>query len=441
MKNLNLANRLFIFLGILAGVFAAGFFLEPVLWVAWLLFGAVVMLLLADIAILYSIKNPFLVERKTTGKWSLADENPVKISIENKAQWFRYKLILYDELPVQLQERNLSFRLSLRPGKTVQLHYSTRPVARGEYWYGRVIIVASSVLGLVTRRFPFSLDNMIPVYPSVIQMRKFEIRSMEKLSTFNGIKKLRKIGHSYEFETIKNYVNGDDIRCINWKATSRYNQLMVNHYEDEKSQQIYSVIDKSRPMMLPNQGVTLMDHAINTSLVMSNVALQKYDKAGLVTFSDRMGSMVRAGNGKGQMSRIFETLYREKARPFEADYELLYEALTRMIPVRSMIFLFTNFESKYALERALPVLRKISHRHLLIVVNFEHRALGDAAVSATSSVEEVYVSVLAREMTEEKHQMAILMRHHGIQVILTRPEDLTVSSVNRYLEMKARGMI
>lgn len=441
MKNLFLANRFFLLLGIVAGVFAAGFFLDPLRWLAVAMLVGVLGLLIADMVFLFNRANPFSVTRNTSHIWSLADENPVSISVENHVVRYRYNIRVLDELPAPLQRRDLAFRTTILPGKTVLLHYTTRPATRGEYHYGRVIILASTRLGMAARRFSYNLSTMVPVYPSIIQMRKFELRSMEKLSRFYGVKKVRRIGHSYEFDTIKNYVNGDDIRCVNWKATSRSPQLMVNHYEDEKSQQIYSVIDKSRPMMLPCGGVSLMDHAINTSLVMSNVALQKHDKAGLVTFSDRMGSVVRAGDGKEQMSRIFEALYHEKSRPLEADFEMLYLALQKLIPVRSMVFLYTSFESRYALERVLPVLRKISHRHLLLVINFEHEGLNQTANGSASSTEEVYLSALAREMAEEKQQLAIMMRHHGIQVILTKPEELTVNSVNRYLELKARGMI
>ena len=99
---------------------------------------------------------------------------------------------------------------------------------------------------------------------------------------------MRRIGHSYEFEQIKNYVRGDDYRSINWKATSRRGHLMVNQYEDERAQQVYNIIDKSRSMKMPFNGMSLLDYAINTSLVISNVALQKHDRAGLMTFSDKM---------------------------------------------------------------------------------------------------------------------------------------------------------
>lgn len=438
--NLNLTNRLFYALGVLAVVFAAGFFLDPILYVAWGLLLMVLLLFCVDAVLLFAVRHPFMVERNTGKLWSLSDHNRVRILIRNKSG-FRYRITVLDELPEQLQIRDFEFRLSMGSRSVKSLDYEVRPLTRGQYLYGKVLVYASGRIGLASRRHSFSLEQKVPVYPSVIQMHRYELRSMERLSSYHGVKKLRRIGHSYEFETIRNYVAGDDYRAVNWKATGRRSQLMVNQYEDEKSQQIYAVIDKSRPMMLSFNGVTLMDYAINASLVMANCSLQKHDKAGLVTFSDRMGSMIRAENGRYQLKKILETLYAERGRQTEADFELLYQALTRLIPGRSMVFLYTNFESVFALQRILPILRKINHHHLLLVVNFENTELADFTQKIAENVEEVYLKTLARQMLTEKQQMAVLMGHHGIQTILSRPEELSVNSVNKYLELKARGLI
>ena len=123
-------------------------------------------------------------------------------------------------------------------------------------------------------------------------MKNFELKAFDRVSYSTGIKQIRRVGHSYEFEQIKNYVRGDDFRSINWKASSRRATLMVNQYQDERAQQVYSIIDKSRAMRMPFDGLSLMDYAINTSLVISNVALAKHDRAGLLTFSDVIGYRV-----------------------------------------------------------------------------------------------------------------------------------------------------
>src|SRR5207344_1411119 len=140
-----------------------------------------------------------------------------------------------------------------------------------EYHFGRIILYISSLLGLIKRRYNIEAEEMVPVYPSFLQMRKYELLSQTSIQTEHGNKRMRKIGHSMEFEQIKEYVRGDDIRSVNWKATARKGSLMVNNYTDERSQQVYCVIDKSRLMKMPFGGLTLLDYAINSTLVLANV--------------------------------------------------------------------------------------------------------------------------------------------------------------------------
>jgi uncharacterized protein (DUF58 family) len=279
------------------------------------------------------------------------------------------------------------------------------------------------------------------VYPSVIQMKQFELKTLPKISRYHGIKKLRRLGHSYEFEQIKNYVQGDDIRSINWKATGRKAELMVNQYEDEKSQQVYNLIDNSRNMRMPFNGLSLLDYAINTSLVIANTSLQKQDRAGLLTFSDKIGTFIRAERGSGQLQRILDGLYKEEPRNLEANYELLYLTVRNMIPSRSLLFLYTNFESILNMERVLPIIRKINKRHLMVVVIFENTQISEFAEKETKSLEDIYLQTIARKFILEKGAIIQMLRQFGIQSVFSRPEDLSVNTINKYLELKARGMI
>lgn len=281
----------------------------------------------------------------------------------------------------------------------------------------------------------------VPVYPSVLQMKKFELKTLQQIAHQSGIKKIRRLGHSYEFEQIKNYVAGDDFRSLNWKASSRRAQVMVNQYEDERSQQVYCIIDKSRVMRMPFGGLTLMDHAINTCLVISNIILQKKDKAGLFSFSDKLGSTLNADNSPNQLSRILYELYREKEGKGEASYELLYYAVRKLIKGRSLLILFTNFESMFALERILPTLRLLNNLHLLVVVFFKNTEVEDFTKKEATTTEEIYHQTIAQKLMNDKLQMMQKLRQYGIQTILTRPEDLSINTINKYLELKSRGLI
>jgi uncharacterized protein (DUF58 family) len=252
---------------------------------------------------------------------------------------------------------------------------------------------------------------------------------------------MRRIGHSYEFEQIKNYMQGDDVRTINWKATGRRHQLMINQYGDEKSQQVYSILDKSRAMNMPFNGLSLLDYAVNTTLVISNTAIHKDDKAGILTFNEKMGSYIKADKKPGQLKLISEVLYKEAESSLEANYELLYKAVARLIKQRSLIILYTNFESIYTQERYLPILRKINQNHLLLVVIFKNTEIEKYSYGKAHDTLDIYQRTIGKKFMSEKEIMIKELTKYGIQSILTAPEDLSTQTINKYLEFKAKGWI
>jgi uncharacterized protein (DUF58 family) len=281
----------------------------------------------------------------------------------------------------------------------------------------------------------------LPVYPSFLQMRKYELMAISNRLNEIGIKKIRRLGHSMEFEQIKNYVAGDDYRTVNWKATARQGNLMVNTYTEERSQHVYCVIDKSRAMKMPFEGLSLLDYAINASLVLSSVALLKEDKAGLITISDRKGAVVAADKRPTQLNKIMEVLYREKTRYLETNMELLYNTIRGTLKQRSLVVFFTNFESMSALERQLPFLKRIAKFHLLVMVFFENTELKTLSEQSASNVEGIYIKTIAEKFVYEKKLIVRELARHGIQSILTAPKNVTVNTINRYLELKANQKI
>jgi uncharacterized protein (DUF58 family) len=319
--------------------------------------------------------------------------------------------------------------------------YQVRPVARGEYRFGKIHVFLSTAVGLIRRRISFDQEVALPVYPSIIQMKKYGLSTFARTAAEYGVKKVRRIGHSYEFEHIRQYQRGDDYRSINWKATGRRAQLMVNQYEDERSQPVYCIIDKSRVMHMPFHGLSLFDYAVNASLVISNIVLGKQDKAGLITFAEKPYTLLRASRSKTQLKKILEALYKEREGAVEADYESLYMAMRKLVSGRSLLFLYTNFETTYALHRVLPQLRKLNNQHLLVVVFFENTEITTHRPASADTLEDVYTQITAEHYTLTKFQLIQQLRQFGIFSMLTKPENLTVNTINKYLELKSRGMI
>lgn len=433
------------FFGLLSAIillFIIGFVLPFVFYVAVFALFVFMVACILDGLILYDKGISIHAERSLPKFFSLGDENRIQLEIiNNSIISFHFNVI--DELPDQIQERDFQLSFSLGKGEKYVHHYTIRPTERGEYlFYATNVFISSQLFNLLKRRFQFShTKTSVPTFPSVIQMKKYEMLATKKIATDYGIKKIRRIGHSYEFEQIRNYTQGDDHRTINWRATGRHGGLMVNQYEDERAQNIYAVIDKSRNMKMPFAGLSLLDYAINTSLALSNIALLKHDQAGLLSFSDKLGSFIKANNHPKQLELIINALYNEKEHTLESNYELLYEAVSQLITRRSLLVLYTNFESKFALENVLPILRNLNKKHLLLVVFFENTELTDFLKKTASTIEDIYTQTMTQRFIAEKQQIIYTLQQYGIQSIITRPEDLSMRTINKYLEFKARGWI
>jgi uncharacterized protein (DUF58 family) len=440
LKAFYLTSYFFIYVWGIVFLFVLGYFFREFYVLAQLIFYVFIILIIVDTIILFKEKKGIFALRETPIRLSNGDENEIKIYIEN---FYRYKVNvkIIDEIPFQFQVRNFRYISDLLPGGNKIISYKLKPVKRGEYNFGSINVFASSPLKLILRKFQFSGEKTIPVYPSYIQMRKYELFAISNRLTDVGIKRIRKIGHSTEFEQIKEYVIGDDFRTINWKATARKNELMVNNFEDEKSQQVYNVIDMGRTMKMPFNGMSLLDYAINTSLVISNIALHKEDKAGIVTFSNKVGNILPAENRSIQMFKILDLLYKQTTDFLESDYEALCAILLSKITHRSLILLYTNFETIDALKRQLHFLRRLAASHLVVVIFFENTELKSLLENEPGSTEEIYIKTIGEKFAFEKRQVVKELNRYKIHSILTPPEKLSVNTINKYLELKARSLI
>jgi uncharacterized protein (DUF58 family) len=440
IKNFFLTNRFFYVMAALVTVTMFSYAFPFLFVIAKTVCALFVVVCIIDVIVLFNKSIRVAVQREVPSVLSLGDNNVIALTIVNKST-IKLFIEVIDELPEQFQQRHFKLHLVLLPDKSFQKTYELRPTTRGEYLFGKVHLYLSSTFGLIKRRASSALEQNVPVYPSIIQMKKYELKTFARTATEYGVKKVRRIGHSYEFEHIKQYIRGDDYRSINWKATGRRGHLMVNQYEDEKSQQVYSIIDKSRVMHMPFNGLSLLDYAVNAALVISNIVLGKQDKAGLITFAEAPKALIKADRSKTQLKKILETLYKEKEGQVEANYESLYMSVRNFVNGRSLLFLYTNFESTYALQRALPQLRKLSDQHLLVVIFFENTEISKKTSYKVQTLEEMYTQITAEHYTLSKVQIAQQLKQFGIFSILTTPENLTVSTINKYLELKSRGMI
>lgn len=420
--------------------FILSFFFPALYSASWYVFFILLVFFVIDYILLFAFGQKINAHRITPEKLSNGDENEILIKISNQYT-FPIGINVVDEIPFQFQVRDFTIKKKIKAQEKTEINYFIRPTERGEYSFGNLNIYAISSLKLLSRRYTFDNGQMVPTYPSYIQLRKYDLIAFSNKLFQHGLKKIRRIGHTMEFEQIKEYVQGDDMRTINWKATAKKNALMINQFQDEKSQNVYMVIDKGRVMKMPFNGLSLLDYAINATLVLSNVILKKNDKAGMFTFSKKVENRIVAERRSSQMNLILENLYNIKTNYFESDFSRLYVDVKKHINQRSLIVLYTNFETLDGLNRQLPYLKGIAKNHLLMVVFFKNTELNDLIDKKAENIQEIYDKVIAEKFDFEKRLIVNELRKYGIYALLTQPESLTIDTINQYLEIKARGIL
>ena len=431
------------FFHILTGVglcYFLAFFFPELTWFAHGLLCLLAVLFIVDSMLLFNQKDAIYSQRIFPEKLSNGDENSVKIDIKNNYP-FRVDLKIIDEIPFQFQKRDFLIKKTILPQDSSFFEYILIPKERGEYVFGGLNIYAKSPIGLVSRKFVFQKEASLPSYPSFVHLRKYELMALQNEFLLGGIKKIRKLGHTMEFEQIRDYVQGDDIRSINWKATSKANKLMVNQYQDERSQRIYMLIDKGRTMQMPFKGLSLLDYSINAVMALSHIILKKSDRAGMMTFSQKTENKVQAEQKSGQLKKISEALYNIKTNFYESDFSRLYQDVKTTINQRSLVLLFTNFETLDAVNRQMKYLRGIARNHLLVVIFFKNSELNDLMNKKPENIQEVYDEIIAEKLEFEKKLIIQELRKYGIFTVYTLPENLNIEVINKYLEIKARGIL
>lgn len=434
-----LTNRFYIALILVILLLGSGYLFAPLFMVGQ---GALVVLFgftLTDIGVLYRSKG-IRAYRHCADRFSNGDENEVNIRVENDYSC-PVSVEVIDEIPFIFQERDIDFRMKMGANEGKTISYRLRPTRRGVYSFGYIRVFVTGRIGFVSRRYTCGEPVDIKVYPSFLMLHQYELLAMSDNLTELGIKRIRRVGHHTEFEQIKEYVKGDDYRTINWKASARRHELMVNVYQDERSQQIYNVIDKGRIMQQAFRGMTLLDYAINASLVLSYVAMRKDDKAGLVTFAEHFDTFVPASKQSGHMQTLLEQLYSQQTTFGETDFSALCVHLNKHVSKRSLLVLYTNFSDMGSMNRQLSYLKQLNRQHRLLVVFFEDSDLKEYIAAPAKDTEDYYRHVIAEKFAFEKRLIVSTLKQNGIYSLLTTPENLSIDVINKYLEMKSRQLL
>lgn len=395
-------------------------------------------LMVLDALALRGVAKGLDARRDCADRFSNGDVNPIRITISNSSA-LATTCVVYDELPIPFQHRLPALTMVVPGSQTATETYAIRPTRRGEYSFGVLNVFCRTRLGFLERRVVVAARRTVAVYPSYFSLGKVGL--LAEAAARTGSRTVRRIGNTMEFEKIKTYVSGDDIRTINWQATARRGGLMVNQYQDEREQSIYSVIDTGRVMKMPFEGLALLDYAINASLALSTTILSRGDRAGLITFGAKSGRAVRADKRSRHVQMLNEVLYGIETDYSESDDRHLLTAAASVASSRSLMIVFTNIESRTAAKRRLPGLLTLARRHLVLVVLFRNTEVEALQRTQPMRPSDVYLQTVANDAVRQKAEIRAEFHRHGIRTLLTRPGDLSVDIVNAYLGLKRSGVI
>ena len=441
LKSFYLTKITFAILGLCIGLFSFGLLNDIFFMLGKILFFMLWIFVIVEIFALYSKQNLLRIERKLPVRLSNGDMNFVSLKITNSFNFNLYATIIED-LPEQFQIRQWEKSTEVIKNAVTEFKYSVEPKVRGVYlWQNCYILYKIYPCSLVSRREIFEFHQEIACYPSFEQFNKIPVKAIVSNFHESSQNSIRKIGQSLEFEQIKEYSSEDDYRHINWKASAKRGQLMLNQYQDERSQDIYCVLDLGRSMKMPFHQQTLLDYAINASLALSKAVITMQDKAGIVGLAHNKCEFLSAKKDFKQFGKINDMLYNLQTEFLEANYELLYKFVRVNIKQRSLLVIFTNFDSVNSLHRQMPYLKALAKYHLLLVVFFENTEVVNIVKEQATDLKDIYTKTIGQSILSQNRLIVKELHKFGIQSLLIQPEKLSLEVINKFVQIKKKQLI
>jgi uncharacterized protein (DUF58 family) len=388
-------------------------------------------------------RRPLIEVRRTSREvFSIGRSNQVTLELRSRARR-RLHVEVTDDLFEHASAPELPLALDLRPGARAEAHYRVVPRRRGTYALGDHTIRYRSPLGLWTRQLTQPANQPVRIFPDVQAVRDYEL--LARQSRDAAARATRRRGGASEFEALREYQRDDEYRKIDWKATARRHKLIARTYQLERDQSIVFMLDAGRLMTAESDGLSLFDHALNATLMLTYVASRGGDQVGLMTFADRVLTYLPPGPGKSASQRLIRSLFAVHPELVETDYEGAFTSIGPRLRKRSLVVLFTQILDHNAAQQLLRLTRGLLPRHLPLIV-----LLRDPSLAALVQIEanqfaltdhRPYITAAAAEMLSWRDKTIRDLKRAGALVLDILPRELSPGLINRYLEVKARQML
>ena len=349
----------------------------------------------------------------------------------------RLRLTLLDDLPETFEVEESIFRTSIGGRETKEFQYSFKPTKRGQFNLRCIHVRSRSLFGFWVRHLTVPVETQIHVYPDLHQLSHYALLARTNRLNLLGVRRTRKVGQDNEFERLREYTRDDHYRNINWRSTARHNKLIVQDYQNTQSQRIIFLIDCGRMMTNESANMTFVDHALNSMLMLSHVALSKGDSVGLICFSDKIHCFVPPRSGMSQMNQLLHASFNQFPRMVESRYDEAFLYLANRCNKRALVVLITNVVDEVNAQQVVQYMQTVSQRHLPISVMLRDHHIFDEAEQTKS----LYNAAAAAQILNWRHDVLNTLTHRGAFAMDVFPEDMTTPIINQYLEIKARHLL
>lgn len=399
------------------------------------------LLLAAAFDALRSPKSSYLgVQRRMEKHFSLAARNQVQLELSNHSigplsVWLR------DEVPSEMESTGSEFEINIAANQKVAVNYFLTPRNRGDFEFGRSVVRTLGKLKLVWRQIGYETQQRIRVYPNFRQARQIELVAHRHRQILLGFKRTRFHGPGRDFESLRDFVDGDELRHISWTATARRGKMVTRQYQAERNQNLMIMLDTGRMMKAQVDRLSKLDHAINAALSLAYVALTGGDNVGLLMFDRQVRRYIPPRRSSDQLNVLLEALYNAEAHLIEPNYARAFQYFTTRNKKRSLVVILTDIINREASGELLAYTSLLTARHLPLIVTISDMDLRALVQQIPTKIANVYQQALAEELLAERQEALRLITRRGGFAVDAPVGDLAVEIVNQYLRVKEQGLL
>ncbi len=371
---------------------------------------------------------------------SLGVESPSDLTIENRSTMTLHGDVR-DDLPATFNARPAQHRLRLAVRNSVTLRRMIRSHQRGPFLLNHVYLRLRSPARMWVIHRTLDVSSQLNVYPDMKQLADYALLARTNRLSLIGVRRTRRIGQDSDFERLRDYTPDDNYRHIDWRSTARRRKLTVRQFQSDQSQRIIFLLDCGRMMTNQRDGYSLLDHALNATLMMAYVALIQGDEVGLLCFSNKVHAYIPPQGGRNQMNRLIRASFDQFPQMVESRYDDAFLYLSNHCKRRSLVVLATNVIDEVNAAQIVDYLSNLKSRHLPLGVLLRDRQMFAAADHPEGDSVNLYRAAAAADILLWRQQVITDLQHRGVLVVDAFPDELSAPLVNEYLRIKAKHLL